>query len=134
MARAPVPEIEAERVLLRALTSADVPELADFFADPEAIRFLPKRNLTPVARAERAVSIFAACWEQPVGKFAIAARTGGHFMGTCGAEPIAGTRDWEIDYSVVRPYWGQGFTTEPVQALWRHGVCSSAWASRTRKT
>jgi [ribosomal protein S5]-alanine N-acetyltransferase len=117
MTQTSVPEIETERLLLRALTTADVPDLAEFYADPEAIRFLPNRNLTPVDHAQRVVRVYAQRWERPVGGFAIAARNGSDFLGICGAEPAPGTSDWEIEYFLLRPYWGQGFATEVVRAL-----------------
>lgn len=47
-----VPEIETERLLLRQVTSGDLDDWADrVFADPEVIRYMPRRDMTLHERA-----------------------------------------------------------------------------------
>jgi ribosomal-protein-alanine N-acetyltransferase len=114
-------------LLLRELTIDDVPEMAaHIFADPQVMHFSPKRNLTPIARAERTLQLYAERWEQyPVGGvgLAITAKVDGRFMGFCDLGPVAQTQPetepntWELAYYLGNAYWGQGFMTEAVRAL-----------------
>jgi [ribosomal protein S5]-alanine N-acetyltransferase len=128
MASVVVPEIETERLLLRELTPADLPNLATrIYADPKVIRHLPKRDLAPRARAERTLTAYTELWEHhPVGGFAITAKVDGQFMGTCDLEPLAETNDWELGYRLGKAYWGQGSTTEAVRALLRFAFDTGA--------
>lgn len=125
---APVPVIETARLRLRPLTSADLPALATrVFADPQVIRYLPKRDLTPMARAQRTLTGYTHLWEhQPVGGVAITAKTDGEFMGMCDLDHLAESTDWELGYYLGKAYWGQGFTTEAVRALLRFAFDTGA--------
>jgi len=58
-----IPEIETERLLLRQVTTADLDARAErVFANPEVMRFMPKRDMTPLQRAERAFNNYNRLW------------------------------------------------------------------------
>ena len=55
MNQSTAPVIETERLVLRPATTGDLRAWGDLiFADPDVIRFMPRRDMTPYARAERA--------------------------------------------------------------------------------
>jgi RimJ/RimL family protein N-acetyltransferase len=55
-----IPCIETARLFLRPFSSADLENYTQhIFADAEVMRYLPKRDLTPRARAERMLTVFA---------------------------------------------------------------------------
>jgi [ribosomal protein S5]-alanine N-acetyltransferase len=128
MATTSVPIIETQRLQLRQLTSADLPDMVSrIFADPEVMHYLPRRNLTPLARAERALKGYTELWEhQVVGGFAITAKGDGRFLGMCDLEQVPQTPDYELDYYLGQAYWGQGFTTEAARALLRFAFGTGA--------
>ena len=71
-----IPEIETQRLLLRQVTSADLDAWAErVFADPEVMRFMPKRDMTPLQRAERAFNNYNRLWgERGIGRYSVNTR------------------------------------------------------------
>jgi len=64
-----IPEIETKRLLLRQATTADPDAWAErVFAGSEVIRFMPKRNMTPLQRAERAFHNYKRLWQARIAR------------------------------------------------------------------
>jgi ribosomal-protein-alanine N-acetyltransferase len=126
----PVPEIETERLVLRGPSPDDLDAWAACYANAEVVRYLPKRDLAPRARAQRVSSFVSSLWTQgAAGGFGwvIARKAGGQFIGLCQLEQIAGANEAELSYLFDQPYWGQGFATEAARAAVRYGFEHSAW-------
>ena len=71
MASAPIREIETECLLLRGPSPDDLGAWAACYANAEVVRYLPKRAITPHARAERVSGFIRSLWAQdPVGDLA----------------------------------------------------------------
>jgi RimJ/RimL family protein N-acetyltransferase len=89
MAPVVIPEIEAEHALMRGPTPADVHAWAADLADPDVLRHLPKRAVTPRERAERSFNRFNRGWAAtpPVGELGqvITLKVDGQLIGWCGA-------------------------------------------------
>ena len=57
------PAIETERLLLRPFSTADLDDWAgSIFADPDVTRYLPKREIPPHQRTERALKYVQEHW------------------------------------------------------------------------
>lgn len=125
-----VPEIETERLLLRGPTSSDVDTWAAFLAEPDVLRYLPKRAITPRERAERSFNSINLGWQQhPVSDigWVITLKGDGQLIGWCGAGTAEGSNEAELVYSLGKPYWSQGYATEAARALVRFGFERVGW-------
>jgi len=129
MAAADVPPIETERLLLRAPTRADVAAWATHLADPEVLRYLPKRDQTPQERAEQQFDAINQGWEDhsDIG-LVITQKSGQQLIGWCGAGPGKEEDVAELVYMLGKPYWGQGFATEAARAVVRYGFENRPWS------
>jgi RimJ/RimL family protein N-acetyltransferase len=139
MAQMAIATIETERLLLRAysprLLPAPTPNdvavwAACIFADPEVMRYYPRRDLTPSARAARARDRYHALWEQGnVDGWGWVMTHKGHgpLIGHCGIGSVAGENTGEIEYALAQPYWGQGLATEAALAMVRFGFEHTSW-------
>lgn len=121
--RSSVPELETARLLLRQATAGDLADWADrIFADPDVIRYLPRRELTPRARAERALGIYIQTWAaHPYGGWLISNRVDGELVGHCGFEYLQDTHEAELGYALARRFWGKGLAKEAARAATRFG-------------
>ena len=121
-----IPCIETARLFLRPFTSADLENYAQhIFADAEVMRYLPKRDLTPRARAERTLTVFAEHWSQyGFGVWVVTDKVTGHFIGHCGLGHVPEAGEVEVLYSLGRTYWGQGLATEAARASVRFGFAT----------
>jgi RimJ/RimL family protein N-acetyltransferase len=54
-----IPRIETERLILCEVKAEDLDEWAKItFADPDVMRYMPERDMSPRERAERAMRVF----------------------------------------------------------------------------
>lgn len=130
MATVSIPEIETERLLLRGPRPGDVEAWSAYIGDPDYLRYLPRRNLTPLARAEQTINSITQTWEQqPPSDIAwvITLKATGQLIGWSGAGPAEENGDAELVYMLGKPYWGQGFATEAARAVMRYGFENRIW-------
>jgi ribosomal-protein-alanine N-acetyltransferase len=118
-----VPEIETERLVLRQATTNDLEDwAARIFADPDVIRFMPKRDMTPYARAERAFNNYNRLWEQhKIGGWVVTDKVNNQLIGSCEIEYLDETEEYELGYCYAKTYWGKGIATEAARAVVRYG-------------
>ncbi len=118
-----IPEIETERLLLRQATIAHLNDwAARVFAPPEVIRYMPKRDMAPYARAERALNNYDRLWTQhKVGGWVITDKVNGQLIGSCEIEYLDETDEYELGYALSKAYWGKGFATEAARGATRFG-------------
>jgi RimJ/RimL family protein N-acetyltransferase len=127
MCASTVPEIETERLMLRHATSDHLHDWAErVFADPDVIRYMPKRDMTPYARAERALNMYEGLWaHHKVGGWVIVDKADGQLVGSCEVDYIDETGEYELGYALSKPYWGRGIATEAGRAATRFGFESA---------
>jgi len=123
-----IPEIETERLVLRQAT---ITHLADWaarvFADPDVIRYMPKRDMAPYARAERALNNYTRLWMQhKVGGWVITDKVDGQLIGSCEIEYLDETDEYELGYALGKVCWGKGIATEAARATMRFGFESAS--------
>jgi len=123
MAELSVPKIETARLLLRQITTEDIDEWGQrIFADPDVLRYLPKRDMTPQARAEWSFGIDQGAWQQyGYGGWLITDKADGQLLGDCFLEPPQELSEVELGYRIAKAYWGKGITTEAARAAVQFG-------------
>lgn len=127
MAPKPVPVIETDRLLLRSASPEYLDDWAErVFADPDVIRYMPRRNMTPHERAERALNVYNRLWEEhDIGGWLVTSKTDGQFIGSCEIEYLDDTDEYELGYALGKAHWGQGIATEAALAAVRFGFESA---------
>ena len=117
-----VPSIETARLLLRSF-AADLGDYTQLiFADADVMRYLPKRDLPPRARAERTIAVFDDHWSQRgYGVWAVTDKIAGQFIGHCGLNFVPEAGEVEVLYALRKDRWGEGIATEAARASVRFG-------------
>lgn len=118
-----IPTVETARLLLRPFTASDLDDYTRLiFADAEVMRYLPKRDLAPRARAERSIAFFNDHWSRcGYGVWAVTDKATSSFIGQCGLNDVQEAQAVEVLYALGKPYWNQGLATEAAQASARFG-------------
>jgi RimJ/RimL family protein N-acetyltransferase len=118
----PVPlEIRTDRLCLRLLTAAHLPELVELDADPEVMRYINggKPNSRELYEQELLPRMLA--WDDEPYGF-LAAHEAEAFVGWFHLRPTVtpGETMLELGYRLRRSAWGRGLATEGGRALVRH--------------
>ena len=126
-------QLTTERLLLRPLQLADARGLFELDSDPAVHRYLggiggPRP--TSLADSEATIRFIQAQYlAAGIGRWAVALRATGEFMGWAGLKlvdgPINGQHDfYDIGYRFIPRYWGQGYGYEAAQAWLTHGFAT----------
>jgi len=118
-----LPTLETERLTLRPFTLNDAADVFAYAADPEVARYVPweaHRSEEDARRfiagtLDRAVVGGSSTW-------AIVERASGKVIGSIRmgeVHPVHARAD--VGYSLGRPYWNRGLTTEAVRAVLHFG-------------
>ncbi len=118
-----IPEVETERLLLRAWRESDLDPYARMCADPEVMRYLPR--MLNREQSEEQVAGFVRHWEERgFGLWAVEHRATGAFAGFIG---LLRQEDWsegehktEMGWRLERSFWGRGLATEGARASLRY--------------
>lgn len=115
-----IPEVETERLRLRAFGPADLEPFAAMMADPavaETVGGVQSRE-----DAWRTMAMFAGGWSlSGFGVWAVERRADGAFLGRCGLWEPEGWPVTEVGWALVRSAWGQGYATEAGRAAMAWG-------------
>jgi RimJ/RimL family protein N-acetyltransferase len=117
--------LETERLVLREPELGDLDGYAEIYGDPEVVRFLGGKTLTP-EEVPAAFDRLLGHWERHgVGLFSVIRRDDERFVGRVGyllwdterwehgvSEVLDGDLEYEIGWSIVRDCWSQGYATE----------------------
>jgi RimJ/RimL family protein N-acetyltransferase len=113
--------LETARLALRELTPADLDFVAEIFADPEVMRFHPKRFDRQESEAwlQRQLRRYQ---DHGHGIWLTTARGGSTPLGLVGLmlQEVEGTWEPEIGYFIHRPYWRRGYATEAALGVRAH--------------
>lgn len=112
-----IPTLTTDRLRLRAFRADDLDAYAAMQANPEVMRYLISGHTSTRVVVWRTMAAFLGQWVlRGYGMWVVEQRDGCAFVGSVGIfEPL----DWpepEIAYSLDRPFWRQGFATEPATA------------------
>lgn len=117
------PPLETKRLLLRPLTGDDLEFVFRHFSDPEVNRYLLDDD--PVTTREQAraiIDFYLPPAGKPFNRWVIARKPDGRPIGTCGYHQWQRRhRRAEIGYDLEKASWRQGYATEALRAVLRHG-------------
>jgi ribosomal-protein-alanine N-acetyltransferase len=118
-----IPKIETQRLILRQALATDLQDWANnIFAVPKVIQYMPKRDMTPLQRAERAFNNYNRLWEEHgIGGWIITNKQDGRFIGSIEIEYLDETCEYELGYCMGKDHWGKGIMTEAARAVVRFG-------------
>lgn len=113
------PTLQTNRLLLREIVAADVPELFAIHSDIEAMRWFGSDPLTNLQQAEELVETFASWRQMPNQgtRWGIQRQSDNQLLGTCGL--FKWNRDWKsciAGYELAQSAWGEGFMVEALSA------------------
>ncbi len=108
-----IPELETERLLLRALGPRDLDAYAAMYADPEVMRFLEHGRPLDRGAAWRSMAVHLGHWRlRGYGQWALVERSSGELVGRAGLWQPEGWPGLEVGWLLARRHWGRGFATE----------------------
>src|SRR5215467_2247482 len=112
------PVLETERLILRASTSADAPDIFLFMSDPRAMRYLLRPLMASVDEALQRVQMFQTLFrEQTAVPWVVESRAAGRVIGTCVIQNLVRAHHRaEIGYMLSPEWWGRGLGMEAVSA------------------
>lgn len=109
------PRLETERLVLRGFRADDLAPVANFFADPEATRFVGGVATGP--RAHTILSAFAGHWALfGLGQWAVEEKASGELAGFVG---YINPPDWpepEIGWTIFPAFQKRGYASEASRA------------------
>jgi len=118
--RMTTPTLHTDRLLLRAHTLADAPELARL-AGAREVAATTLRIPHPYSLAD--AEAFITGWQDADERvaFAIVLRENSVLLGGAGLRLEKEHRHAELGYWIGTPYWGKGYATEAARAILRYG-------------
>lgn len=108
-----IPELDTERLRLRAFRDEDLDAYAAMCADPEVMRYLGTGVTLSRADTWRSMAGFLGHWAlRGYGMWALEEKATGTLVGRAGFLNPEGWPGFELGWTLGRPYWGRGFATE----------------------
>ncbi|GLC25774.1 N-acetyltransferase [Roseisolibacter agri] len=115
------PQINTDRLLLRAFAQRDFDAYAAMVADPEVMRHLADGRPLNRFDAWRQMAMFAGHWSlRGFGVWAVEERSTGEFIGRIGCFQPEGWPEFEIAYTLARHAWGKGYAREGAAAALKY--------------
>ena len=113
-----IPEVlETERLILRMFRLNDLSDIHEYYGDPECTRYTTRRPLQ-ISESWQKMTALAGHWQlYNYGSYAIEEKNLNRVIGIAGLDyPI----DWpepEIQWALVRKFWGKGYASEATRAV-----------------
>jgi RimJ/RimL family protein N-acetyltransferase len=111
--------LETERLTLRQFTAADGELMMEILNEPDFIRFVADRGVRTISQAEDFIAgrITPSYSEHGFGFYVVELKESGVPIGMCGLIKREGLDDVDVGYSILRPYWRQGYAYEAARAV-----------------
>jgi RimJ/RimL family protein N-acetyltransferase len=115
--------LATERLLLRWMDERDVAAHYAVFSDPQVTRYWSRGPWTDIAQSAEAIAATMAAYADGSGlRLGIELRTTGELIGNVSLHHfVDASRRCEIGYALGSKHWGQGYVTEALEAMIRHG-------------
>jgi RimJ/RimL family protein N-acetyltransferase len=112
--------LSTDRLAMRPLTVAYLPEMLDLYSDPQVIRFLkPLDEAGHLRRLRETEEMWAA---RGYGRVAVHDRVTGRFLGRGGLHHWPQFDEVEVGWVLRADAWGHGWATEAGRAWTRWGL------------
>jgi ribosomal-protein-alanine N-acetyltransferase len=104
---------DTERLAFREFTLEDLPQLIEQRADPEVNRYLGGPRLQNPDALSKRIRFYISCYDSlGFGMCPMIWKETGEVIGTAGLQPLIGTDDIEVGYSLVPDFWRRGIGSE----------------------
>ena len=108
-----IPTLQTERLRLRPFRESDLDAYTAMCADPEVIRYLGDGRPFTRDQAWRHMAMLVGHWAlRSYGMWAVEEISSGAFVGRIGCHDPEGWPEFEIGWTLARPYWGMGYAYE----------------------
>ena len=109
-----IPTLETERLRLRSLRTSDIDDYAALYADREVLHYLGGGpEPWDRGRSWRHMAFLMGHWQLGgTGMWALEHKETGAFIGVVGFAAPEGWPGFELAWTLVRRYWGNGYATE----------------------
>lgn len=105
--------IETERLIFRKFSSDDLPMLIEQRSDPDVNRYLGGTTLQNQEALAKRIEFYISCYaSHGFGMCAMLWKGSGNVIGSAGLQPLDGTDEIEVGYSMIKDFWGKGIGTE----------------------
>ncbi len=114
--------IETRRLLLRHFTPNDGDELYHIYSNLDLFQYMSIEK--PLLRDQTRLLIyeFIESWQQHnFGVWAVIDKKHNKLIGHCGFKFLENTREIQMGYLLLKPYWGRGLGTEAAEAALKYG-------------
>ena len=117
------PHLSTNRLVLDELKPADAEVLYHHFSNPDVVEFYDLAAFTNISQASDLIELFNKRFADKSGiRWAIRLKTTHDFIGTCGFNSWnKRTKSAGIGYDISRSHWGNGYATEALKAIIKHG-------------
>src|SRR3978361_1070630 len=113
-----IPIQETQRLRLRPFCMSDIDDYAALHADAEVLRYLSSGpELWDRGRSWRHLAFVIGHWQlRGAGIWAVEHKETGAFIGMVGFAAPEGWPGFELAWTLVRRWWGNGYATEAARA------------------
>lgn len=117
-----IPEIETDRLRLRAFMPGDVDDLLPVFGDAEVMKHISGGKTRTREETETGLRRTIEGWrKRGFGLWAVAGKDDDRVIGYCGLIFLEDTPEIEVAYGLAQSFWGRGLATEAARASLRYG-------------
>lgn len=114
--------IETPRLSFRKFTLDDLPLLIEQRSDPDMNRYLGGTRLQNPESLSKRIRFYMSCYDSHgFGMCPMFWKETGEMIGAAGLQPLEGTDDIEVGYSVIKDHWGKGIGTEAARGWLEFG-------------
>ncbi|GIO23746.1 GNAT family N-acetyltransferase [Oceanobacillus sp. J11TS1] len=112
-------ELFTKRLALRKMRTSDAPALFTIWSDPAVVEFMNISAFTHESQAIEMITLLHELAEKNQAiRYSIFNLNSKEIIGTCGFNSIDPENSRaEIGYDIAKPYWGNGYAPESIQAL-----------------
>ncbi|MGG5342782.1 GNAT family N-acetyltransferase [Enterococcus sp. AZ192] len=110
--------LETERLILRPVTLDDAIEMYEYASDEETVTYVFPIHQS-LKDTKKSIANYFVC--APLGKYGIALKETGRFIGTIDLRVEEKHNNGEIGYTLNKKFWGKGYVPEAANELLRLG-------------
>lgn len=122
-----IPQIETERLILRAFRETDLNAYASMCADPDVMKYIGRGRTLSRSESWSSMATHLGHWYlKGYGLWAVEEKATGQFVGRVGLFYPEGWPGQEIGWTLAKPFWGKGYATEAAKAAVQWGFDHTA--------
>ncbi len=104
--------ITTDRLKLTQISKSDIELFEEFYSTPDCTKYVPILTVSITQLIDNRI----AHWNKHnFGTYSVSLHSG-EYLGYCGIEYIEGSKDADIRFGFLKPFWRQGFAKEAATA------------------